>query len=143
MVRVYYVRAALLAIALLSGCQEHEVVQQSHPATLEQTDQKGIMRVILTERAVERVGIQTASVLEEASGAAMRKVVPYGAILYDKKGHTWTFTNPQPRVFVRQQVSVERIDGDRVYLTEGPPAGTAVVTVGAAELMGAEDKYGH
>jgi hypothetical protein len=69
--------------------------------------------------------------------------VPYGAIMYDKKGATWTFTNPEPLVYVRHAVSVESIDGQRVVLAEGPPTGTAVVTVGAAELMGAEHKYGH
>jgi hypothetical protein len=30
-----------------------------------------------------------------------------------------------------------------VILSEGPAAGTAVVTIGATELMGAEHKYGH
>ena len=29
-----------------------------------------------------------------------------------------------------------------MILAEGPPPGTIVVTVGAAELMGAEHKYG-
>jgi hypothetical protein len=46
-------------------------------------------------------------------------------------------------VFVRQHVEVHSIDGNRVVLAEGPPAGTAVVTVGATELMGVEHKYGH
>jgi hypothetical protein len=63
--------------------------------------------------------------------------------MYDTNGDTWTFTNPKPLVFVRQKVVVEDIDGDRVILSEGPAAGTMVVTVGAAELMGAEHKYGH
>jgi len=35
-------------------------------------------------------------------------------------------------------ISVEFIDGDRAVLSEGPPAGTEVVTDGAAELFGAE-----
>jgi hypothetical protein len=73
----------------------------------------------------------------------MRKVMPYGALMYDKKGHTWTFTNPSPLVFVRAAVEVEDIEGDQVILAEGPPVGTVVVTVGATELMGAEHKYGH
>jgi hypothetical protein len=63
--------------------------------------------------------------------------------MYDPKGGTWTFTNPQPLVFVRHKIVVDRVEGDRVILSEGPPAGTVVVTVGAAELMGAEHKYGH
>ena len=39
---------------------------------------------------------------------------------------------------MRAEVKVDRIDGDRVLLSEGPPAGTKVVTVGAAEVYGAE-----
>ena len=40
-------------------------------------------------------------------------------------------------------VVVEAIEGKNVYLKEGPPAGTMVVTVGAAELYGAEKGVGH
>jgi len=140
---------ALVVFALpLSGCKEHKVVQQYHPASLSETDQKGIMRVTLNdERAAERIGLETAPIREElvtvGNSTVTRKVVPYGAILYDKKGETWTFTNPQGLSFVRAKISVESIDGDRVVLAEGPPVGTMVVTVGAAELQGAEHKYGH
>ncbi len=35
-------------------------------------------------------------------------------------------------------VKVDRIEGNRVVLTNGPAARTAVVTVGAAEVYGAE-----
>ena len=39
---------------------------------------------------------------------------------------------------MRADVVVDRIDGDRVLLTEGPRPGSRVVTVGAAEVYGAE-----
>ena len=135
------------AILLLSGCKQDQVAEKYHPATLDSTEVKGIMRVTLDARAVDRIGLETTPVREEqvtVGGATVaRRVVPYGALMYDTKGDTWTFTNPAPLVFVRQAVVVESIDGDRVILSEGPPAGTAVVTVGAPELMGAEHKYGH
>ncbi len=148
MSRVHCTLAALIVSAwALSGCQEQTVAQYTPPATLEESDQKGIMRITLTERAAERIGIETVQIREEAmtrlDGPVMRKVIPYGAIMYDKKGDTWTFTNPQPLVYVRHPITVESIDGDQVVLAEGPPTGTAVVMVGAAELMGAEHKYGH
>ena len=78
-----------------------------------------------------------------ADNSVQRKVIPYGAIIYDTKGQTWTFTNPEPLVFIRQSDHRRAYRGDKVILTEGPPAGTTVVTVGSAELMGAESKYGH
>lgn len=139
---------ALLGIALpLSGCKKDQVAEKYHPAKVEDTEVKGIKKVTLDARAAERTGIETTTVREEtlnlAGGAAVRKVIPYGALMYDKKGGTWTFTNPSPLVFVRAAVAVEDIEGDRVILAEGPPAGTVVVSVGATELMGAENKYGH
>jgi hypothetical protein len=131
--------AMLGTVLMVSGCKVDKIEDKHHPAKLEETDQKGIMRVVLEARAVERIGLQTTQVVEEAG----RTVIPYGAIMYDTKGDTWTFTNPQPLTFVRHKVVVENIEGDRVTLSEGPPAGTTVVTVGATELMGAEHKYGH
>lgn len=136
-----------VAAMSLAGCRQEQVAEVHHPATLEESGVEGIMKVRLTPRAAERIGIETAPVREEVvpgiADGAQRRVVPYGALMYDKKGHTWTFTNPEPLVYVRHAIEVERIEGDLVVLAEGPPAGTAVVTVGAAELMGAEHKYGH
>jgi multidrug efflux pump subunit AcrA (membrane-fusion protein) len=84
----------------------------------------------LTEKAVERLDIQVAEVAENA--------IPYAALLYELDGSTFVYTNPEPLTFVRAPVVVDRIEGDRVALVEGPPAGTAVVIVGGAELIGIE-----
>ena len=131
---------AMLATAVaVTGCKKDKVAQVHHPAKLEESGKDGIMKVRLEAKAAERLGIQTAPVRQEGSNL----VVPYGAIMYDTKGSTWTFTNPEPLVYVRHKIVVQGIEGDRVILTDGPPAGTSVVTVGAAELMGAEHKYGH
>ena len=131
----------------LASCKQDKVAEQYHPAQVDSTDVKGIMRVTLQARAAERIGLQTAPITEEKvflkGQEVVRRVIPYGALMYDTKGDAWTFTNPEPLVFIRKQVAVEDIDGNRVVLADGPPAGTAVVTVGAAELMGAEHKYGH
>ena len=135
--------AAFGAVLVLAGCRQDKIAVKHHPAKIEESGQEGIMKVTLEARAAERIGLQTAAVREEMVGSARRLVVPYGAIMYDAKGVTWTFTSPQPLVFVRHKIVVENIEGDRVILSEGPPAGTVIVTVGAAELMGAEHKYGH
>jgi hypothetical protein len=65
-----------------------------------------------------------------------QRSIPYAAILYDLKGDTWIYTSPNPLVFVRQQVVVDYIDGDRVILKDGPPVGTQIVIVGVPELYG-------
>jgi uncharacterized protein YcfL len=139
--------ALIGAMLALVSCRSEQVAQTQHPATLDTTDVQGIMKVTLEARAAERIGLQTGTVSEERvtlhGSSATRRVIPYGALMYDKKGHTWTFTEAGPLAYVRQAVEVEDIQGDRVILSEGPAAGTVVVTVGAAELMGAEHKYGH
>ncbi len=68
----------------------------------------------------------------------LRKVVPYAAVLYGVNGETWVYSSPEPLVFVRQPILIDYIEGDMAILSEGPEAGTAVVTVGAAELFGTE-----
>ena len=139
--------AMLGTVLLVSGCKQDKIEVKHHPAKLEETDQKGIMRVILEAKAAERIGLQTAQVMEQSvmvgGKTQMRKVVPYGAIMYDTKGETWTFTNPKPLTYMRAKVVVESVEGDRVILSDGPAAGTTIVSVGATELMGAEHKYGH
>ena len=135
--------AMLGTVLLVSGCKVDKVEEKHHPAKLEESGQEGIMKVTLEPRAAERIGLQTTPVVALASAGGARLAVPYGAIMYDTKGETWTFTCPKPLTYVRHKIVVESIEGDRAILTDGPPPGTAVVTVGAAELMGAEHKYGH
>jgi hypothetical protein len=119
------------------------------PAKVEPIEGTDLSRVILTRHAAERIGLRTARV-EVASvarpaalggqggPATAHEVIPYDAVLYDSDGATWTFTSPAPLRFVRRRIVVAWIDGDRAVLAAGPPAGTEVVTVGAAELLGAE-----
>jgi hypothetical protein len=67
-----------------------------------------------------------------------QKVAPYSAVFYDSKGTAWVYVNAKPLTFERQRIAVERVVGDLAVLSEGPPAGTSIVTVGAALLYGAE-----
>jgi len=95
-------------------------------------------RVILTEQAAKRLGIETAPVRETQVQGKLRKVVPYAAVFYDLNGKTWVYTNPEPLTFVRANISVDYIEGDLAVLSEGPPSGTKAVTVGSPELYGTE-----
>jgi hypothetical protein len=71
-----------------------------------------------------------------------QKVIPYSAVLYDPHGNSWTYTNPEPLVFVRHRIEIEYIEGDRAVLLQGPDTSANVVTAGAAELFGVEHKFG-
>lgn len=78
-----------------------------------------------------------------AGSGMQRTVIPYSSLIYDLNGDTWIYTNPAPLAFVRERVTVDYIDGDNAVLTEGPSAGTAIVSVGVAELYGTEFGVGH
>jgi hypothetical protein len=52
------------------------------------------------------------------------------------------YTSTDDLSFVREHIEVEGIEGNRAVLSEGPAAGTEVVTVGVAELFGAEHGIG-
>jgi hypothetical protein len=127
----------------LAGCQRKATTYTKvQPAHLESVEGTKLSRMILTEKAMERVGVKTAPVQEyRPQGAVDAKAqpsVPYSALIYTPTGETLVYTNPAPRTFVRADVKVDSIQGDTAVLTEGPPAGTQVVTVGAAELFGTE-----
>ncbi len=135
---------------LLAACSSTDAVTKGgagydEPAVVETVE--GISRVVLTERAAERLGIQTAPVSDTEvaspdSETALRKAVPYSAVMYHTDGETFVYTNPEPLIFVQALVSVDYIEGDLAVLLEGPPAGTAVVTVGADELYATETGVG-
>ena len=113
-------------------------------AVVEQGEGTGLARVILSEEAVARLGVQTAPVREEevarrgSAVAQLRKIIPYSAVLYDVDGAAFVYTSPEPLTFVRAAITVDYIEGDQAVLLDGPPSGTAVVTVGSAELFGTE-----
>ena len=125
----------------LSGCSDKAETRTSkvEPAHVEDIEGKDVKLVVLTERAIERLDIKTVPV----NGAGAGMTLPYAAVIYDEIGGTWVYTSPEARHFVRHSITVDRIEGDRALLSAGPPAGTKVVTVGAAELLGAEFEIGH
>ena len=97
-------------------------------------------RVVLSPEGVSALGVETARVKSgpgDDGGKAL--IVPYAAVFYDSEGEAFTYTNPEPRTYVRQHIVVDDVKKGRAYLTQGPPAGTAVVTVGADEILGVEE----
>jgi hypothetical protein len=115
--------------------------QEPGPAKVEHLEGAQPARVTLIASAARRLDIQTATIRDVVVNGARRKVIPYAAVLYDTEGATWTYTNPEPLVFIRNRIEVEYIDGDLAILSAGPPSGTRVVTVGAQELYGSELEF--
>ena len=132
-------RSALLLAAgvALSGCQvaaEGADPELAEVATVEAAEDGGPGVITLSEPAEQRLGIVTTPVATDPAGL----VVPYAALVYETDGSTWVFVRQAPQTYQRAPVTVAGKTGDQVTLTSGPPAGTEVVTVGAAELIGVE-----
>lgn len=110
------------------------------PAKMEAIAGSKVKRVTLTQKAAQRIDIQTDKIQQDAAG---KTIAPFGAVVYDLAGEAWVYTNPEPLTFIRQKIVVEVVKGDKVYLKEGPAQGSSVVIVGVAELYGAERGIGH
>ena len=122
----------------LSACKEVETETATGytPSKVQELKEgsKAFPRVTFTAEGAKRTGLESARVRREAG----RTVVPYESLLYDSEGTTYIYTSPKPLHYLRAEVQVDRIEGDRVYLARGPAAGTTVVTAGTAEVYGAE-----
>ena len=130
---------------MLAACRHHEEHHHPHPAEVEHIDGSDLSRVTLTDKAMERLDVQTREVMVQSvtRSTEQQKVVPYSAIIYDPQGETWVYTSPSTNTFVRSKVEVNYIEGDLVVLNEGPPEGTLVATVGTSEIYGTEFEVGH
>ena len=132
--------AAGMALAIaglaLSACSEVEDVSSGgyEPAHVETVEGAEVQRVTFTPEGARRTGLRTVTVRRSGS----HRVVPHDALIYDPAGTAYVYTRPAPLTFLRVPVDVDRVEGDRVLLADGPPAGTEVVTVGATEVYGTE-----
>ena len=132
--------ALITAGASLSACGGSpetaypETASHFEPAKLEPIKGTDVKRVTFSAEGAKRIGLQTAAI----RGSSQGKVMPYAAVIYDAEGDAFTYTSPERLTYVRQKVEIDHVDGDRVVLSGGPPAGTDVVTVGAAEVYGSE-----
>ena len=132
------VLVAALALSACGGAVSDEYVIEEQPYSLEPIEGEDVLRVTLTESAVERIGIETVPVKHRGS----RLVVPYDAVYIDAHGGFWVYTNPEPLVFIRAPIDIVHETSSQAFLADGPPAGTRVVTVGAPELYGTETEFG-
>ena len=130
--------AVAAAVATLPGCAKVEAaVHEPYPAVeiVDGADDAAPKTLTLTSDAVRRLELTTVVVTDPAA-------VPFAAVVYDKKGAPWVYTNPGERVYVRAPVTVLRVDGGTAVLSSGPARGTQVVTQGAIKLYGAENGVG-
>jgi hypothetical protein len=142
--------AAVIAVGMVggisvSGCGRGGGDSEigGDPASVAAIDGPGGLHSIqLSPDAASRIGLKTDKVRPLAAGqvgGAGLLVVDMAAVLYDQDGATWVYGQTEPLTFQRMPVVVSRVDGNLAVLLSGPPVGTAVATLGAAELRGSED----
>jgi ABC-type oligopeptide transport system substrate-binding subunit len=137
--------ALLLTMTLaLAACAKtsHEEEAVEEPAKVEKVEGSQYNRLVLEEKAVERLGIETAPVHDLTPPVAGQTAVAYSALVYDADGAASVYTQTAPLTYVRAPVTVVTVSGPEVVLSQGPPVGTQVVTVGAAELLGIDSGIG-
>jgi hypothetical protein len=134
--RLVGVGLALVAAAMvLTACQEVPSNQvKSQPYEVVPIKGTDLNLVKLADEIAARIDLQTAKVDVNGTG----KVVPHLALIYNPDGKAFVYTKPKRQTYVRAPVDVDRVEGDQVMLAKGPPVGTVVVTVGAAELLATE-----
>ncbi len=134
--------AAGISLSACGGAStgyDSETASHHEPAKLEPIKGTDVQRVIFDAVAAKRTGLQTAPIRQNGE----KKIMPYAALIYDAEGNAYAYTAPEPLTFVRKEIEIDRVDGDSVVLSGGPPAGTKVVTVGAAEVYGTEFEIAH
>jgi hypothetical protein len=135
----------IAGVVTLSACgggstgYDYETASHHDPAELEPIKGTDVHRVTIDAEGVERAGIQTSPIRQNGQGTVM----PHSAVIFDADGETFTYTSPEPRTYVRQKIVIDDVVGDSVMLSDGPPAGTEVVTVGAALVYGSEFEVAH
>jgi len=135
----------IAGVVSLSACGEassgydYETASHHEPAELEPIKGTDVQRVTFDSEGAERVGLETVPIRQNGQG----KIMPYAALIYDAEGKAYAYTSPEPLTFVRQEIDVDHVAGDNVVLSDGPPTGTEVVTVGVSEVYGTEFEVAH
>jgi hypothetical protein len=137
-----------LAVISLAGCGSSSNAAAGKievPVVLKPLAGTARFQVTLTEKSQNRLGIETSQVREakvavDGGKPAIHKIVPYAAVVYDSAGSTWAYSAApgSSRSYLRTAITVVAVNGADAVLDAGPDVGTAVVVVGAPELLGAE-----
>jgi hypothetical protein len=134
---------AVLALMIANGTSrgaEDEETDES--VTVSDTPGTDVKTLTFTEDAMERLGIETGTVRQVVVShngvEGPHRAVPLSAVTYDSEGNTWVYKNPAPDTFVREPITVEFMDAENMYLSQGPQVGDAIATTGVQEMIGAE-----
>jgi hypothetical protein len=127
---------ALVASGLVLGaCSEVESnLRENQPYKVTPIEGRDVQLVTMEDATAALLPVETTTVRREGK----RKVVSHVAVIYNPDGDAFVYTKPKAETYVREPIEIIRVDGDKAVLSDGPPAGTEVVTTGSAELLATE-----
>lgn len=127
---------ALLASGVVLGaCSEVESnLRENQPYTVEGPEDAAIKTIKMEDATAALLPVETATVRRDGK----RKVVPHEAVIYNPEGGAFVYTKPKAQTYIREPIEIVRVDGDDATLSDGPRAGTEIVTTGSAELLATE-----
>lgn len=127
-------------VSALSGAERRSVEAKPVKAPASANAALGTVDVFYEIAGADapQIGQRVAVSLPVRGAVVESLVAPHAAVLHDFHGGAWVYEQTAPQTYVRRRVSVARVVGTDAVLASGPPAGTKVVTSGAAELFGTE-----
>jgi hypothetical protein len=136
--RRWLAAAAFVAMGVITAGCTQPVAEAAGPVIHIEEAGDGPAEITLVSKAADRLGVATGEVTSGSDGL----VVPYDAVVYDASGGAWAYVEKAPLVYERAPLEIVEVDDEEAFVSSGPPAGTRVVTTGAAELYGAETGVG-
>jgi hypothetical protein len=131
-----------LIVPLARGSEPLELpASMAFPPASAEDGEGGLYYVV--DGAAATLTPKTPVLIELPYEATPRKVIPFSAVFHDEHGQGWVYGTPEPLTFIRHPIELDYVVDDLAFLSEGPPVGTEVVSVGAALLYGIEFGIGH
>ena len=127
--------SVIFMMFVLVACADHPKAKKINPASIEQSQDGGTAKLILTDQAVKRLGIVSENLRASSE-------VPRSSLLYDIRGGAWVYTDLGNSTYQRVEIKVSRVRGDLLEIKNRLSTATRVVIVGAAELYGTESGIG-
>ena len=135
---LHRVGAALAVLAsglVLGACSEvASNLRENQPYKVIGPEDAPIKTVQMEDATAALLPVETTSVRRKGN----RKVVPHDAVIYNPDGDVFVYTKPKAQTYRRAPIEVIRVHGNEALLSDGPPAGTTIVTTGSAELLATE-----
>jgi hypothetical protein len=120
---------------VLAACEEvPSNLREAQPYEVIGPEDAAIKRVKMADATAELLPVELTSVRREGQ----RKVVPHAAVIYNPDGDSFVYTKPEAETYVRAPIEITRVEGNTATLSDGPAAGTRIVTTGSAELLATE-----